>query len=271
MEMNPSNSMSVLDKVDRLLMELEKIIPLGKSTFFIAPTAWPLDPNRQFQTYIELNVHDPERGKLNSLACIQACELAEWQELVELCQLLTELEFIRCVLPDSVFPNANCITDISIRIKGWKRIEELNQRNPDSQQCFVAMWFDPSMDSVYRDFIKPAIEDAGYKSHRVDEREHVDKIDDEIIRQIRRSHFVVADATSDKDGARGGVYYEAGFAHGLGMKVFWTCQKGGSLHFDVRQYNCIFWESDKLPEFRKKLAARIEAELGRGKIINESS
>ena len=63
------------------------------------------------------------------------------------------------------------------------------------------------------------IEDAGYEAVRIDEKEHTNKIDDEIIAEIRRSRFVVADFTQGKDGARGGVYYEAGFAHGLGIEV----------------------------------------------------
>lgn len=130
----------------------------------------------------------------------------------------------------------------------------------NSIQGFVAMWFNDKVNHVYSDCFAPAIRAAGYEPHRVDEREHIGKIDDEIILQIRRSRFVVADAT----GTRGGVYYEAGFAHGMGIPVFWTCREDHGLHFDVRQYNCIFWKSDQLSEFRKALAARIEAVLGQG-------
>jgi hypothetical protein len=44
-------------------------------------------------------------------------------------------------------------------------------------------------------------------------------------------------------GHRGGVYFEAGFAMGLGLPVFWTCRQDDldKLHFDIRQYNCIDW------------------------------
>ena len=41
------------------------------------------------------------------------------------------------------------------------------------------------------------------------------KIDDEIVAEIRRSKFIIADFSHGSDGARGGVYFEAGFAHGL--------------------------------------------------------
>ena len=67
------------------------------------------------------------------------------------------------------------------------------------------MWFDPSMEDAYTEGIKPAIQDAGYEPLRIDRVEHINKIDDEIIKEIRRSQFVVADFTSDDKGARGGL------------------------------------------------------------------
>ncbi len=145
---------------------------------------------------------------------------------------------------------------------GWARLEEIKKINAESQQCFVAMWFVENMNKIYDEIIAKAILDAGYRPHRVDKREHVEQIDDEIIAQIKRSRFIVADFT----GHRGGVYYEAGFAKGLGLDVIWTCCKADMdyLHFDIRQYNCIDWEEDKLDEFAKRLTNRIEAVLGRG-------
>ncbi len=145
---------------------------------------------------------------------------------------------------------------------GWAKLDDLKRIGADSNQCFVAMWFDDKMQSIYDQTIARAILDAGYKPHRVDQREYNDKIDDEIIAQIRRSRFIVADFT----GQRGGVYYEAGFAKGLGLEVIWTCIKDEEkkLHFDIRQYNCIFWEKDKLPDFQTRLQNRIERVFGQG-------
>lgn len=145
---------------------------------------------------------------------------------------------------------------------GWARLEEIRKPNSDSEQCFVAMWFHDSMNNVYKNTINPAVEDAGYESHRVDQGEFLSKIDDEIITQIRRSRFIVADFT----GQRGGVYYEAGFAKGLGLEVIWTCREDEieKLHFDIRQYNCIIWNDDDLGDFRKRLTFRIESIFGKG-------
>jgi hypothetical protein len=95
---------------------------------------------------------------------------------------------------------------------GWERIESLQTKAVISVQAFVAMWFDPSMDDVYKSGIFPAIDKAGYKPLRIDKKHHVNKIDDEILAEIRRSRFVVSDFSCEPSKVRGGVYFEAGFA-----------------------------------------------------------
>lgn len=116
---------------------------------------------------------------------------------------------------------------------GVKQLEELKTKAVNSEQAFVAMWFGESVGEAYEKGIKPAIRDSGYSPLRIDEKEHNNKIDDEIIREIRRSRFVVCDFTCgliEHEGERtalprDGVYYEAGFAQGLGIPVIWMCQQ----------------------------------------------
>ena len=134
----------------------------------------------------------------------------------------------------------------------------------DSSQTFVAMWFDPSVNGLYERGIGPAVEAAGYKPLRIDQKPDANKIDDEIIAEIRRSRFVVADCTHGDDGARGGVYYEAGFAYGLNIPVIFTCRQDmfDKIHFDTRQYNHIGWgEPEDLVE---PLKNRILTRIGEG-------
>ena len=154
--------------------------------------------------------------------------------------------------------------DYNLTVEGYAHLEELERRATDSSQAFVALWFDDSMTTAWRDGIKLGIEDAGYKALRIDRKEHTNKIDDEIIAEIRRSRFIVADFTHGDDGPRGGVYYEAGFAKGLGIEVIFTCRKDAleNIHFDTRQYNHIVWEMPE--ELRRKLATRIAAVVGDG-------
>jgi nucleoside 2-deoxyribosyltransferase len=124
-----------------------------------------------------------------------------------------------------------------------------------SAQGFVAMSFRPGMLSAYEDGIEVGITAAGYTPLRVDRHEHLNKIDDEIIGQIRRSRCVVADFT----GQRPSVYYEAGFAYGLNLPVIMCCRKDEfkKLHFDVRQFNCIIWSN------AAQLARLLEQRIGR--------
>ena len=51
---------------------------------------------------------------------------------------------------------------------GWDYLDKAERRTLDSSQAFVAMWFNPSMDSAWNYGIKPALESAGYMPYRVD-------------------------------------------------------------------------------------------------------
>ena len=181
---------------------------------------------------------------------------------------------------------------IKILPKGYERLQQIQQKRHDSTTCFVAMWFTPEMQEVFDQAVKPAIEfteegqtESRFTAIKIDNVEHINDINDEIIANIRRSRFMVCDLT----GYRGGVYFEAGFAYGLGLPVIYTCRKDWSsedklkdnagnvvetlkdssgrdirvkkegVHFDLAHRNRIEWEEDKLDELREKLENRIKA------------
>ena len=153
-----------------------------------------------------------------------------------------------------------------ISVEGHARLAQLDQADSESSQAFVAMWFHDSTNEAWQKAIKAGIEDAGYEAVRIDGKEHINKIDDEIIAELRRTRFVVADFTHGADGVRGGVYYEAGFAHGRDIPVVFCCRNDviDEIHFDTRQYNHITWDPQNLPDFRRRLRTRIEAVIGEG-------
>jgi hypothetical protein len=144
--------------------------------------------------------------------------------------------------------------------KGYILADELRTRRAASTQAFVAMWFTDQMEPVYDNGLDPGIRNAGFRPMLIRSKEHANKIDDEIIAEIRRSAFLVADFT----GHRQNVYFETGFAIGLGLQVIWTCRKDhiSELHFDIRQYNCIDWKDEA--ELAQRLQRRIEAMFGQG-------
>ena len=160
----------------------------------------------------------------------------------------------------------------TLTMEAHKRLAELEKTSTASSRVFVAMWFHDSMNDVWERGFKKAIEDAGYEPVRIDKQEHLNKIDDEIISEIRKARFVVADFTQGDKGARGGVYYEAGFAHGLGIPVIFTCHQklldDDEIHFDTRQYNHIGWADPA--DLRIALKNRITAVLGEGPKIENN-
>jgi hypothetical protein len=142
-----------------------------------------------------------------------------------------------------------------LTLAGWERIEQIRRSGPNSTVVFVAMSFQPDLNALYDTAIAPPIREAGYEPFRVDRKEHANSIDDEIIGNIRKSRFMVADFT----GNRAGVYFEAGMMGGLGRTVIWMCDKKelANVHFDLRQRNFIDWENPddaKLRLYRRILA-----------------
>jgi hypothetical protein len=192
-------------------------------------------------------------GELNGV-----CDLLAEQGFVEVRSYLHDTDDIEVSYPI-----------VRLTAKGWSHLEEAAVER--REQAFVAMWFNTEMAPTYAEAIKPAIEAAGYRPFRVDQSDSLNKIDDEILKQIRRSRFLVADFT----GQRQSVYYEVGFAHGLDLPVFFTIRKEGTeekngideVHFDTRQYPFIIWADHE--ELKQQLTTKIEAKLGRGPIQDE--
>jgi hypothetical protein len=150
--------------------------------------------------------------------------------------------------------------DVTLTTNGWIRVEELDRPNAESKQAFVAMWFDKQLDSAYKDGILKLEEDTGFRMLRVDAKQFNDKICDHIVAEIRRSRFLIADVTRH----RRAVYFEAGYAMGLGLQVIWTCRddhmKRAERIFDTRQYNHIVWTTPQ--DLRERLRDRILATIG---------
>lgn len=162
---------------------------------------------------------------------------------------------------DGKNPNFKGLTRLTV--KGFETVSPLSAGV--SGTCFVAMSFDKSLDNAFDVGLLPAVEtDCGFKVIRIDRVHHNDVITDRIISAIRSAQFVVADFTLQK----AGVYYEAGFALGLGRPVVWTCREDDKekLHFDTRQYNHILWSTPE--ELRSKLTDRIRATIRGARLGN---
>jgi len=144
---------------------------------------------------------------------------------------------------------SDVFNDARLTVSGWRMVYNLERFIKKSDQVFVAMWIPDTnhkdyseMKRIYNEGIAKAIIKAGYKPLKIDLVQHNDKICNKIIAEIRKSIFMVADFTEQRQN----VYFEAGFAMGLGEDVIRLCKKGeeNKLSFDVRQYNYILWESE---------------------------
>ena len=206
---------------------------------------------------VRLNLDTASDIDRHALAWSESTTIDEVQYLVE---YLIEQRWVQKDLRD----------EYALTVDGHRRIAEV-RTNPDSAQVFVAMWFGEEMDAAYEQGVKPAIDKTGYKPLRIDEKLDVIKIDDEIVAEIRRSRFMIADFTQGEDGARGGVYFEAGFAFGLGIPVIYTCREDmiEKIHFDTRQYHHTPWKDPK--DLGSKLEKRILALIGEGPAISSKN
>ena len=143
---------------------------------------------------------------------------------------------------------------------GLLAAEALGVSGSNSAQGFVAMWFDLGMLDAWTNGFDPGIRTAGFRPFRIDSKNYVGGISDEIMAEIRRSRFVVADYT----GQNNGVYFEAGFALGLGLRVIPTCRKDEvpKLHFDIKHLNTLLWSTPA--ELAEGLNRRIRGVIGVG-------
>lgn len=118
---------------------------------------------------------------------------------------------------------------------------------------FVVMSFKES--GQYKDLyasIKRVCSEFDYDAKRVDESNLHKRIISEIMKQVRQSAFVIADVTESKPN----VFYELGFADGVGKEVILVAQKGTELPFDITDVPVLFWES--FTDFEAELRKRVE-------------
>jgi hypothetical protein len=148
--------------------------------------------------------------------------------------------FLKCLIGDRHYIVSQP-PGLQITGSGWERVATLSAKGGAlSKTAFVAMAFNPSMLSLWDTAFYPAIKRADFEPRLANNPAHNEQIDARIIAELKQCRFVVADVT----GANTGVYFEAGYALGLGRSVIWTCQNKSrkDMHFDTRQYNHILWE-----------------------------
>jgi hypothetical protein len=149
---------------------------------------------------------------------------------------------------------------VSLNTKGLMFVEGLQSAAPASAQAFVAMSFSDELRDAWLNGFDPTIRAAGYRPMRIDAEDYAGGVMDRIISEIRLSRILIADCTQQ----RNGVYFEAGFAVGLGLTIIPTCQTDDmkNRHFDIQHLNTLEWETP--PDLVSSVSKRIIAIVGPG-------
>lgn len=163
---------------------------------------------------------------------------------------------------------------LSLTIDGLRRAAELRRQvKASGSTVFVAACFKDELQEA-RDTIHRVIGEWGYHPKAVDQDCRDKLIDLRIYELIRESSFVVADLTWNRQS----VYYEAGFAHGLGLEVVLTCRSDHfkspksefkRVHFDLSHRPVIQWENEG--HLAQELGKRIGQDFGRGPVVHQEA
>jgi len=125
--------------------------------------------------------------------------------------------------------------------------------NDSSGKVFVSMPMNKDKYSCVdeiRNGMQKAITNTGNEAYFVDLDMHNRNISDKIIEEIRNCKFLVADFTCQNTG----VYFEAGYAKGIGKTVIHTCKKNDfeNIHFDIKQIQFVVWTDERDLEIKLK-------------------
>ena len=152
---------------------------------------------------------------------------------------------------------------ISLSLAGWARYESEKRGELSGQDGFLALKFnEPDLDDFVTNVLKPIVNES-FGCNLYDMRD-VSKagIIDNIMRvRIRDARFVIAELTHGNQG----VYWESGFAEGLGKPVIYICEasefKKSEIHFDTNHCTTVQWSKDDPDRFKSEFVATLRRSL----------
>ncbi len=121
---------------------------------------------------------------------------------------------------------------------------------------FVGMAFDlPSNLSDTYQAIKRSCEELGLNAVRVDDFQDSGPITVQVLKGIEDAEFLIFDLSAD----RPNVYYELGYAHGVGNRseeIILLAKKGSKIHFDISSLRILEYSS--VIDLENKLTLRLK-------------
>lgn len=140
------------------------------------------------------------------------------------------------------------------------------------RQAFIIMQIgNQELDKVYQQVIDPSVNNLGLKPKRIDKHNEGGLLKSEITAFIEDSDVIVADLTNE----RPNCYLEVGYTMGLNKfrNLILTAREdhnpdspnyrlgGPKVHFDLSGYDILFWDPNRLDDFRTELKKRIQRRL----------
>lgn len=192
------------------------------------------------------------------LFAIQYVDLTE-SYLEGIQQLLRALQVPLGPRPQEVVDPAKLAREVAGEVAKLLGLEARPQASPVGQKTdpslvFVIMAFSPDMEPIFEG-IKDAGAAVGLSVKRVKDVQGDYRITDQIVQMIGQARFVVADLSHE----RPNVYFELGFARGLGKTVITIAREGTPIHFDVKDWTYIAYIDSRILE--RDLTKRFEFEL----------
>lgn len=226
---------------------------------FLLTQYYPQKPNEKLENLLQIlykkQMVDGRYIILDNKEIFEIITKGYYKDELELDFYLKSLHKIGYISYFEEITKSNYV-NFQFTIDGLQKIIELNEDGVNSKNCFIAMSFDKEMKPC-RDAIKRALIRANYKPDLIDEKNiNSDKtIPDAILNSIRNSKFCIADFSQHKNG----VYFEAGYALGLGKPVIYCCHEDEfkKSHFDIKQLQHIIYKDEA--ELEEKLFQKIEA------------
>lgn len=182
------------------------------------------------------------------------------QELIQIGQLFIKIQQWGIDAVKSNFGEDEQISTIAVP-KIDAVFGEPSSDNEFKCDVFMIMPFAEEFGSIYRDYVKPTVEDLGLTIKRGDDFFSHHEIINEIWSAINASQIVIADCT----GRNPNVFYELGIAHTLGKIAVLITQNNIDVPFDVRGKRFIVYQDnsaglkilcDKLKEYVSKAAKK---------------
>jgi hypothetical protein len=179
-------------------------------------------------------------------------------------QIIDRLRTLRSQRPIRTLADLiNTVTDISLREQLLTELEATRQsihantttNDVRANYAFIAMAMDtqdPQLEDLL-DAIKEGAARCSAIAERIDEAITNEPITARMLGAIEVAEFVIVDLTN----ARHNVYYEAGYAQGLGKTPIYLARRGTEIPFDVRDYPVITYPN--MRELKSMLVERLNA------------